>query len=95
MTSERMKPGAEFWATVVVVVAALEYPMSLGPAFWWAFHCDSDLRSWGLMHTSYKPIFWIGRRSTCAASAIHWYLELGVPNKYSYFNETIIGYADR
>jgi len=28
------KPGVAFWATVVVVVALLAYPLSFGPACW-------------------------------------------------------------
>ena len=34
MTSDRKKPGVAFWATVVVVVALLAYPLSFGPACW-------------------------------------------------------------
>jgi len=34
MTS-RKKPGVAFWATVVVVVVLVAYPLSFGPACWW------------------------------------------------------------
>jgi hypothetical protein len=34
MTS-RKKPGVAFWATVVVTVALILYPLSFGPACWW------------------------------------------------------------
>jgi hypothetical protein len=34
MTSARTKPGVAFWATVVVVVALVAYPLSFGPACW-------------------------------------------------------------
>jgi hypothetical protein len=34
MTSDRKKPGVAFWATVVVVVVLVVYPLSLGPACW-------------------------------------------------------------
>jgi hypothetical protein len=33
MPPDRKKPGVAFWATVVVVVA-LAYPLSSGPAVW-------------------------------------------------------------
>ena len=32
--SDRKKPGVAFWATVVVVVALVAYPLSFGPACW-------------------------------------------------------------
>src|SRR5262245_58026611 len=34
MTSNRKKPGLAFWATVVVVVALVAYPLRCGPACW-------------------------------------------------------------
>ena len=30
--ADRKKPGVAFWATVVVVVALIAYPLSMGPA---------------------------------------------------------------
>src|SRR5580704_8634282 len=36
MTTDRKKPGVAFWATVVVVVALVGYPLSFGPACWLA-----------------------------------------------------------
>jgi hypothetical protein len=32
LTADRKKPGMAFWATVVVVVVLVLYPLSLGPA---------------------------------------------------------------
>src|SRR5262245_45494980 len=34
MTSDRKKPGVAFWATVMMVVGLVGYPLSIGPAFW-------------------------------------------------------------
>jgi hypothetical protein len=34
MTSDRKKPGVAFWASVVLVVGLLVYPLSYGPAWW-------------------------------------------------------------
>ena len=36
MTSDRKKPGVAFWASVVLVVALVGYPLSFGPAVWLA-----------------------------------------------------------
>ena len=32
--TDRKKPGAAFWATVVVVALLVAYPLSFGPACW-------------------------------------------------------------
>ena len=34
MTRSPKKPGVAFWATVVVVVVLVGYPLSLGPVLW-------------------------------------------------------------
>jgi hypothetical protein len=36
MSDSRKKPGVAFWATVVVVVLLVVYPLSFGPACWLA-----------------------------------------------------------
>jgi hypothetical protein len=33
--NEGSKPGIAFWATVVIVVVLVAYPLSFGPACWW------------------------------------------------------------
>jgi len=33
MSESRKKPGVAFWATVVVVVVLVGYPLNFGPAF--------------------------------------------------------------
>jgi len=35
MPCDRKKPGVAFWATVVVVMVLVAYPLSFGPACWW------------------------------------------------------------
>jgi hypothetical protein len=52
MTSARNKPGVAFWATVVVTVALIGYPVSFGPACW---VCDRGRISKQVMAWIYKP----------------------------------------
>ncbi len=80
MTS-RKKPGAAFWATVVVVVAALiGYPLLLGPACWLAGDNETAL---GTVTVVYYPILWVGRISRSAENQgivndwIEWYATRG------------------
>src|SRR5262245_1641677 len=53
MTSDRKKPGIAFWATVLVVVALVGYPLSFGPACWLV---DSGSVSRDLAETLYLPL---------------------------------------
>jgi hypothetical protein len=52
MTAARQKPGVAFWATVVVVLA-LVYPVSFGPACWISSHTGTAA---SMIPTAYKPI---------------------------------------
>src|SRR5262245_38714898 len=40
--TDRKKPGVAFWATVVVVVMLVAYPLSFGPACWVAPRTQID-----------------------------------------------------
>ena len=44
MSPDRKKPGVAFWATVVVVVLA-SYPLSFGPACWFASRTGIGIRA--------------------------------------------------
>src|SRR5260370_27812230 len=53
MSDDRKKPGVAFWATVVVVVVLVGYPLSFGPACWAVSHADL---SENLVNIPYRPI---------------------------------------
>ena len=63
MTSDRKKPGVTFWATVVVVVGLIGYPLSFGPACWLVDRWDATVRPVSFM---YWPILWTMRQSQIA-----------------------------
>ena len=56
----RKKPGAAFWATVVVVVV-LAYPLSFGPACWICSRTQKAVAGVGVI---YHPLFWLWARGT-------------------------------
>src|SRR4029453_18637396 len=50
---DRKKPGVAFWATVVVVVALVAYPLSFGPACWISSRVQP---SGNVVSVIYKPV---------------------------------------
>ena len=53
--TDHKKPGVAFWATVVVVVALVTYPLSFGPACWVTSRIN---RGADLVPVVYRPLTW-------------------------------------
>ena len=77
MTTSRKHLCTAFWATLVVVVALVAYPLSFGPACWAvgrAHFADQAFRA------TYRPLVWIFQRlPPQAQSAAQWYVDLWLP----------------
>jgi hypothetical protein len=64
MTSDRKKPGVAFWATLVVVVGLVAYPLSFVPACW----VSSRVQPTGTcLSAVYRPIILAWRNSPPSA----------------------------
>jgi hypothetical protein len=76
MTPSR-KPGVAFWATVVVVVVLLAYPISFGPACWLVEGNQAGER---MVPRLYYPILWIAlmdrTESEWIATSLHRYAKV-------------------
>ena len=59
MTPSRKKPGVAFWATVVVVVGLVAYPLSFGPVLWLARRDRLPTRATSI---AYRPLILEARR---------------------------------
>jgi hypothetical protein len=82
--TDRKKPRVAFWATVVVVVALVGYPLSFGPACWLD---DLGYLAARPVAKSYLPVFRILESGSSLGSAAGWYCRLGA--KYdAEFTET-------
>jgi hypothetical protein len=59
MSELQKKPGWAFWATVVVVVALVAYPLSSGPVVWLYWN-KLGQPGWmkSVMGTVYAPLEW-------------------------------------
>ena len=70
--TDRKKPGWAFWATVVVVVALVAYPLSFGPACWISSRTGRGAR---VVSAAYQPIFriWWTHSTRGLGRAVAWY----------------------
>jgi hypothetical protein len=61
MTPSCKKPGVAFWATlpVVVLLALLTYPLSIGPAQWICEHGWVSENTQMALESFYWPVTWL------------------------------------
>lgn len=84
--TDRKKPGAAFWVTVVVVIL-LMYPGSFGPACW--------LVGWGVLPTSatakvYYPLIWLAAGGPqWVASTLWWYAGWSADGEFALLNMAV------
>jgi hypothetical protein len=76
--SSRKQPGVAFWATVVVVVGLMAYPLSFGPACWW--FCsnspvaeDSHVPEASVLYLPFGWIYAWSPKQGWLENAIGWY----------------------
>jgi len=55
--TDRKKPGVALWATVVLVVVLVGYPLSFGPACWLIENRSLSEPALNAFKTFYKPIY--------------------------------------
>jgi hypothetical protein len=84
MSSDRKKPGVAFWGTVVLVVA-LAYPLSFGPACWLtAQPAEDGARNdgWDMpprWMQIYRPFgIILNQGASPLKTAVNWWASLGV-----------------
>jgi hypothetical protein len=57
VSDKHKKPGVAFWATVVVVVALVAYPLSFGPVCWILTHERVSPSTRNSIEALYAPLF--------------------------------------
>src|SRR5262245_15439202 len=71
-----------FWATVVVVVVLVAYPLSFGPACWITGWCDIQ-GNW--LFIAYAPLIWtMNAGPDFLIDALTWYSLLGAPEQWGW-----------
>ena len=91
MNFDGRKPGAAFWATVVVVIALVGYPLSVGPACWLSSRMNYGAST---VSSVYRPLTWATARSERFADAVAWYSRIGSAGGWSWWGGTWVD-ADR
>jgi hypothetical protein len=67
-----------FWATVVMVVVLVAYPLSIGPAIWLRDRSWAPEWASSTYFTFYAPIIWVYNNGPQPIhNLIHWYGHLG------------------
>jgi hypothetical protein len=76
--TDRNKPGAALWASVVVVVLPLFYVLSFGPAYWITHRCKLGVEAF---NASFWPLGWVAHHDRdFAFPAICGCARLGIPS---------------
>jgi hypothetical protein len=92
MTS-RKKPGVAFWATVVLTVLLVVYPLSFGPACWIASRSrptakltigGNRIRMIGIV---YWPILTLAWHTEMSWDAVLWYSMVGAERGWTVANQ--------
>ncbi len=81
MSDERKKPGAALWASVVVVVALLAYPLSFGPACWITSRTNFGASA---IASAFWPMTVASSRFERVGRALNWYARLGAANGWNW-----------
>ncbi|MGE5326612.1 MAG: hypothetical protein ACM3NO_06205 [Deltaproteobacteria bacterium] len=81
MTPSRKQPGVAFWATVVVVVTILAYPLSFGPACWITSRTNFGPSA---IASAFWPMTVASSRFERVRHALNWYARLGAANGWNW-----------
>jgi hypothetical protein len=85
--TDRKKPGVAFWATVVVVVVVLLYPISFVPACWISSRVQPSGKAVSLI---YRPVLWAwGHLGEDADDCISEWIAVGTTHGYAVINGRI------
>lgn len=72
--AEESKKGSAWWAVAVVLLLALLYALSVGPAAWLV---NRTGRGVAVTKAVYAPLIWL-RRHTLLKKPLGWYIDLWI-----------------
>jgi len=78
MTPDRKHPSAALWITVALVavlVVLVAYPLSFGPACWFADRMPESVQAW--TDWFYRPMFWLYLQPGKIGEIVGWWIYLG------------------
>ncbi len=80
-----------FWCAAALMAALVMYPLTFGPASWFACRSYCALET---VESAYRPILWLGTHNRIVGKVATWYMALGVANDvHPKFNDHCISFA--
>ncbi len=73
MTDPKKHPSAAFWAAVVMVVALVAYPLSLGPPFWVNQRTGIGGRFIRRVYRPFMPLIFLDSAPPILRNTLNWY----------------------
>jgi hypothetical protein len=67
--SDAPKKRSRAWIGWALVAVFVLYPLSIGPAYWWA-----SRDRWETLDTMYAPLNWLAIHFECVRDAMGWYV---------------------
>ncbi len=73
MSDEPKKRSRGWIGCAAIVMLLLAYPLSTGPALWWASAKGPRSERWDTLNLVYAPLDWVGKRCDWFDKAMTWY----------------------
>jgi hypothetical protein len=81
--AQNKRPGVAFWATIMMLVLLVGYPLSFGPACWMTSQLNAGASA---IPVAYRPLTWVMSpvANTVVNRVTTWYAKIGAPDDWQW-----------